>query len=112
MTLRLNCESNTSQILLGAGETIPLSDSDEEMDSDTESLDGVSREADMDLLKTAFRLYGNRFDVVRIAAGILKVKKGAAFRCFVNWPRGRALACLTCGCSFCMLADGHTDTKL
>lgn len=58
------------------GETIPLSDSDEEADSDTESLDGVSRQADMFLLNQALSQYGIRNDVVRIAAGMIKVKKG------------------------------------
>ena len=58
------------------GETIPLSDSDEEAVSDTESLDGVSRQADMFLLNQALSQYGIRSDVVRIAAGMIKVKKG------------------------------------
>lgn len=71
------------------------------MDSDTESLDGVSREADMHLLKTALAQYGNRHDVVRIAAGMLKVKKGTPCHCFnrhhalaiVSRPLDTDLAC-------------------
>lgn len=64
------------------GETIPLSDSDEEADSDSESLDGVSREADMFLLNEALSQYGIRSDVVRITAGMMKVKKGTL--CFFD----------------------------
>ena len=63
-------------MVLSEGETIPLSDSDEEADSDTESLDGVSRQADMFLLNKALSQYGIRRDVVRVAAGMMKVKKG------------------------------------
>lgn len=62
--------------MLSEGETIPLSDSDEEADSDTESLDGVSRQADMFLLNEVLSQYGIRRDVVRVAAGMMKVKKG------------------------------------
>lgn len=64
--------------MLSEGETIPLSDSDEEADSDTESLDGVSRQADMFLLNEVLAQYGIRRDVVRVAAGMLKVKKGTS----------------------------------
>ena len=60
-----------------------MSDSDEEADSDTESLDGVSRQADMFLLNEALSQYGIRSDVVRIAAGMMKVKKGTVL-CFLN----------------------------
>lgn len=58
------------------GETIPLSDSDEELDSDTESLDGVHREADMFLLNKAVSQHGAGPKVVRVAANMLKAKRG------------------------------------
>ncbi|DBA68787.1 TPA: hypothetical protein ACH3X2_013401 [Trebouxia sp. C0005] len=57
------------------GETIPLSDSDEEQDSDTESLDGVQREADMFLLSKAVSQFGARPEVVRIAASMMRAKR-------------------------------------
>ncbi|KAL0022368.1 hypothetical protein WJX77_004927 [Trebouxia sp. C0004] len=57
------------------GETIPLSDSDEEQDSDTESLDGVQREADMFLLSKAVSQFGVRPEVVRIAASMMRAKR-------------------------------------
>lgn len=74
---------NTEIDAMCEGETIPLSDSDEEADSDTESLDGVSRQADMFLLNEALSQYGIRSDVVRIAAGMMKVKKGT-LPCFFD----------------------------
>ena len=81
------CISAISQhepkVVLREGETIPLSDSDEEAASDTESLDGVSRQADMFLLNEALSQYGIRSDVVRIAAGMMKVKKGTLL-CFLG----------------------------
>ena len=62
-------------MLNNAGETIPLSDSDEEMDSDTESLDGVQRQADMFLLSKAVSQYGIDPEAVRIAASMIKAKR-------------------------------------
>lgn len=58
------------------GETIPLSDSDEELDSDTESLDGVHREEDMFLLTKAVFEYGTGPKVARIAASMITAKRG------------------------------------
>ena len=58
-----------------AGETIPLSDSDQELDSDTESLDGLQRQADMSLLTAAVSQYGLSQEAVRIVAGMLKAKR-------------------------------------
>ncbi len=53
-----------------------MSDSDEEQDSDTESLDGVQREADMFLLAKAVSQFGVRPEVVRIAASMMRAKRG------------------------------------
>ena len=63
-------------MLCHTGETIPLSDSDEEQDSDTESLDGVQREADMFLLSKAVLQFGVTPEAVRIAASMMKAKTG------------------------------------
>ena len=53
-----------------------MSDSDEEQDSDTESLDGVQREADMFLLSKAVSHFGVRPEAVRIAASMMTAKRG------------------------------------
>ena len=85
------CFADRYPWLGAAGETIPLSDSDEEVDSDTESLDGVHREADMFLLTQAVLQYGVKRKVVRAAASMMTANRGV---CMHSCPPGPTLAVL------------------
>lgn len=93
------------------GETIPLSDSDEEQDSDTESLDGVQREADMFLLSKAVSQFGVRPEAVRIAASMMRAKRGvlrAALPCTHSQCGG--LSSPAHASNFCRQCDEMSDT--
>lgn len=67
----------TTLTLMYAGETIPLSDSDENNDSDTESLDGIRRHENMHILRKAVSLYGINPDVIEAASRMLNCHEGS-----------------------------------
>ena len=61
---------------MSAGETIPLSDTDEDNDSDTELLDGIRRHENMHILRQAVSTYGVTPEVVEAVARMLKCSEG------------------------------------
>ena len=63
-----------------AGETIPLSDTDEDNNSDTESLDGIHRHENMHILLQAVAIYGVTPEVVEAAARMLKCSEGSSWQ--------------------------------
>lgn len=84
-------ETRHVKALQFAGETIPLSDTDEDHDSDTEVLDGAHRQENMFILRQALGKYGVTPDAIKVAAAMLSCPQGESMVLLQGTVKSRSL---------------------